>query len=270
MDRAIGKVLDALLSHGIDDNTIVVFTNDNGGPAWSDNSPFRGFKGSTWEGGIRVPFVLRDPGLPGGIEYDRPVSTLDLTPTLLAAAGGDIPTTDGVDLAPYLAGQLQGDPHDTLFWRKLQNWAVRDGDWKLVESNGTGLIELFDLASDPGEENDLAGQNGAIVDDLLRKLTLWETGLDKPRWGQAGANDRNLFDHFLFSAQDDFGTWSLGDAWLREDTLQIVTMNTDDAYANAILEFPVASDSYEAHNDMTRMTGQTFMLNEIRCTGDFA
>ncbi|MHC4079924.1 MAG: sulfatase-like hydrolase/transferase, partial [Planctomycetota bacterium] len=270
MDRAIGKVLDALLSHGIDDNTIVVFTNDNGGKSPSDNSPFRGYKAQTWEGGIRVPFVLRDPGLPGGVDYDRPVSVLDLTPTLLAAAGGDIPTTDGVDLAPYLTGQMQGDPHETLFWRFTSKWAVRDGDWKLVESDEGVPMQLFDLASDPGETNDLAGLYGSVVDDLLRKLTLWETGLDKPRWGKDGADNRNLFDHFLFRLQSDFGMWSSQGAWFEAGTALVARMLPEDAYANAILEFPVAGDSYEAHNDMTRMTGQTFMLNEIRCTGDFA
>jgi hypothetical protein len=217
-----------------------------------------------------VPFVLRDPGLPGGTAYDRPVTTLDLTPTLLAAAGGDIPTTDGVDLAPYLTGQLQGDPHGTVFWRKLEKWAVRDGDWKLVNGDGTGPTELFDLGSDPGETSDLAGSSGSIVADLLHKLTLWETELDKPRWGFAGADDRNLFDRFRYRGPGDYALWGSIGAWFQEGTQIVAMMHPEDAYANAILEFPVADNSYEAHNDMTRMTGQTFMLNEIRGTGQFA
>jgi arylsulfatase A-like enzyme len=269
MDRAIGKLLDALSNHGIDDNTIVVFFNDNGGPSPHDNSPFRGFKGETWEGGIRVPFLLHHPGLPGGIDDDRPVSTLDLAPTLVAAGGGSIPATDGVDLLPYLTGQLQGDPHATLFWRKGWMWAVREGDWKLVSSDRAGPIELFDLGTDPGETIDLAPQYGTIVDNLLRKLTVWETELDKPGWGAGGDDDRNLFDHFRY-AQNDIGRWGHDWGWRRGDTQQLVSMLTEDAYANAILEFPVASSSYEARNNMTRMTGQTFMLNEIRFTGEFA
>ncbi|HEX8913683.1 MAG TPA: sulfatase-like hydrolase/transferase, partial [Humisphaera sp.] len=142
LDRGVGVVLDALAASGLADNTLVVFLNDNGGPGGHDNAPLRGHKGSTWEGGMRVPFAMRWPGvIPAGKVYDPPVIALDLFPTALAAAGVARPPgkpLDGVDLRPFLTGADAGRPHQTLFWKNGAKWAVRHGDLKLVGGNVDG------------------------------------------------------------------------------------------------------------------------------------
>ncbi len=199
MDRAIGTVLDKLAEHGIDDETMVVFTNDNGGTPDNDNTPLRGVKGNTWEGGIRVPFLLKVPGVPGGADSDMPITALDVVPTLIRAAGGEMdPLFDGVDLMPYLTGEQPGVAERTLFWRSVGNWAVRRGAWKLVRPTSGAEYSLHDLTVDVGEANDLRRARPDIVAELLRELASWESHLDKPRWGTFGATDRNLFDRFLF------------------------------------------------------------------------
>ncbi|HMP07541.1 MAG TPA: sulfatase-like hydrolase/transferase, partial [Lacipirellulaceae bacterium] len=118
LDRAVGRIVDALTASGAMDNTIIAFLNDNGGTANSNNGVFRDYKGKTHEGGIRVPFFLKMPGVAPGT-YEQPISTMDLVPTLLAAAGGAVSMaeTDGVNLLPYFNGNSTAAPHETLFWR---------------------------------------------------------------------------------------------------------------------------------------------------------
>ena len=137
MDRSIGEVLTSLQANGIDDNTIVVFLNDNG-PAPTvynegNSYPLRGFKGFSTEGGIRVPFLIKAPGLDPGY-YDSPLDAHDLAPTLYAAAGGDVSQidVDGHDMMSYLEGDAVEDPNTVRFWRSFDTWAVRKGDWKLT------------------------------------------------------------------------------------------------------------------------------------------
>ena len=124
MDDAVGAVLDKVHALGQDEETLVVFFSDNGGPTrqtTSSNLPLRGFKATTWEGGVRVPACLRWKGtLPAGRTYENPVIQLDILPTALAAAGATIDPAwklDGVDLKPYLTGQKAGKPHESLYWR---------------------------------------------------------------------------------------------------------------------------------------------------------
>ncbi|MCB9673803.1 MAG: sulfatase-like hydrolase/transferase [Alphaproteobacteria bacterium] len=175
LDRSIGLVLDALDEHDLADDTIVFFVNDNGagGKNEGDNAPYRGGKSSLYEGGVRVPFTVRWPGVAtADTVYDAPVSTIDIAPTALAAAGlplGKVPL-DGVDLAPWLGGKAEGVPHEALFWRQGTNWAVRQGDLKLVETKGKPP-ELYDLATDPAEATDLAA---ARPDDLAALRALWD------------------------------------------------------------------------------------------------
>lgn len=188
MDRASGQVLDTLERLGLADNTLVVFTNDNGGPSDTNhslNDPLSGTKANHLEGGIRVPFLMRWPGEtePGGA-YDYPVSTLDLLPTFLAAAGGNpgtIPELDGVDLLPYLRGDDSGRPHQALFWKKENRGAIRDGDWKLLRFPDRPA-ELYDLSTDVSEVHDLAAQHPDKVRSLYKKLFQWEMTLERPRW----------------------------------------------------------------------------------------
>ena len=188
LDDAVGDVLAALERNGLTRNTIVVFINDNGGQTRSGclNTPLRGRKGQAYEGGIRVPFVGQWPGhWPAAMVYDHPVSALDLFPTALVAAGGEASAQerplDGVDLTPYLVSKVESPPHQTLYWQRRENFAVRDGDWKLVRMKG-GALELYDIAQDPSEARDLADDHPDVVVRLQGLYDVWKTTHEAPRW----------------------------------------------------------------------------------------
>ena len=187
LDRAIGEIMDALQDEGLDRRTLVFFLNDNGGATTnaSNNGPLRGMKGSKWEGGIRVPYVVRWPGnLPTGKRYDQPISSLDIVTTALTAAGADTETMsdlDGVNLLPHLSGKDSSAPHEILFWRRGNAAAVREGRWKLLRVKRNPVL-LFDLENDIGESTDLAEREPEIVERLLARLTEWEAGLVEPLW----------------------------------------------------------------------------------------
>ena len=188
LDEGVGQILGKLRDAGVEENTLVVFHSDNGGPTFgnaSRNTPLRGIKGELWEGGIRVPFVLQWKGRinPGQVIH-HPVIALDVFPTALAAAGAQPrpqPQLDGVNLLPWLEGKTQGRPHDALYWRFKPQWAVRDGDYKLVAPRNAAP-QLFDLAKDPGERNDLSGDKPEIVKRLREKYDAWNAQLMEPRW----------------------------------------------------------------------------------------
>src|SRR5262249_9202241 len=144
MDEAVGKVLDKLRAEKLEEQTLVFFISDNGGPTMpgttingSINTPLRGSKRATLEGGIRVPFfVAWKCRLPPGKTYNRPVIQLDIHATALAAAGVEVKPDwklNGVNLAPFLTGESgRSEPHPTLYWRLGEQMAIRQGDWKLV------------------------------------------------------------------------------------------------------------------------------------------
>jgi autotransporter-associated beta strand protein len=271
MDRSIGEVLDSLAANGIDDNTIVVFTNDNGATSDLGNAPFKGHKGTTWEGGIRMPFLIKGPGLQPGV-YDSPISFYDMLPTFVTAAGGDVSqfAHDGYDVMPYLKGDAVDDPNRLMFWRSLDKWAVRKGDWKL-EAPYTNSFFLHNIAEDP-DENYYQNYytHPEIVADLLRELTHWEAQMAKPKWGALGIENQNLFDHFVFRTdQGNTANWSTASVWEQAGTTSIATLKPGDAYPNAIIEFGIRNDDdYVATNDMTRSTRRTFMLNQLQLTGN--
>ena len=189
LDEAVGTIMRTLQETGADSNTLVIFVNDNGGsqhlgPQVSLNTPFRGGKGEFTEGGLRVPMIVRWPHvLPAGTTYSQPVSTLDLMPTAVNAAGGTIDPAwqlDGVDLLPHLRGQVATAPHDTLFWRRGQDGAIRQGTWKLMI--GPGLTRsLYDLASDPGESVNRAIQQGERVAAMESAWKAWEVTMGRPQ-----------------------------------------------------------------------------------------
>lgn len=174
LDDSVGRVLSTLESAGLADETIVVFFSDNGGPTrelTSSNGPLRGGKGQVYEGGLRVPFVVRWPGVtaPGSVET-RPVSSLDVFATAASAAGVEFSasereTLDGVDLRPYLLGEKQSAPHEELFWRLGSRAALRQGDWKALRQSGEW--ELYDLSSDSSESRDLASQRPEKLKELI-------------------------------------------------------------------------------------------------------
>jgi arylsulfatase A-like enzyme len=189
LDRAVGMVIDELKKDGLYDNTLLIFVNDNGGPAMHDNAPLRGRKGQTWEGGVRVPFAMQWPGvIPAGGTYDHPVIALDIFPTAMAAAGvakSPGKPLDGVDLLPFLAGKEKGRPHQTLYWKNATAWAVRDGDLKLVVGDRKAPTPpaLFDLSKDMSETTDLAAKR---PDDVKRLQALYDTWAAKVKptpWG---------------------------------------------------------------------------------------
>ncbi|MBA4020635.1 MAG: sulfatase [Pirellula sp.] len=188
MDDAVGVVMEKVRALGQEDNTIVFYIADNGGPTQSTtsgNGPLRGFKMTTFEGGTRVPFLMQWKGkLPGGKVETRPVMNLDVLPTVVTAAGGKIDPSwklDGVDLIPYLLGDNSARPHENMFWRFGDQWAVRQGDWKLVVSRGgSGQPELYDLATDIGEARDLASAEPARVAELQKVYGRWNAEQSAP------------------------------------------------------------------------------------------
>ncbi len=188
MDEAVGEVLDKLQAEKLTERTLVIFLSDNGGPTdtGSTNTPLKGTKTTTWEGALRVPFVLSWPGnLPAGTTYDEPVIHLDLTPTILAAAGAvidDPEKLDGVNLLPYLAGETSGTPHQSLYWRFGRQIAIRQGNWKLVMVRGDQQPRLYNLADDIGETSDLAEANPERVRRLQADWDAWNATLVDPKW----------------------------------------------------------------------------------------
>lgn len=186
LDRACGQIINKLTELGLRDNTLVVFCNDNGGPMdrnGSSNYPFSGVKATQLEGGIRVPGLVAWPAkLPKGAVYDPPLSTLDLLPTFVKAGGGEpaaIEGLDGVDLVPYLLGIRKGPPHPKLHWKMETRAAIREGDWKLLRFPDRPA-ELFNLAQDSAEQNDLAAAHPDLVRALFRKQFAWELELERP------------------------------------------------------------------------------------------
>jgi arylsulfatase A-like enzyme len=211
MDENIGKVLDKLHDQKLDDNTLVVFISDNGGPTMkgttinaSRNDPLRGSKRTTLEGGIRVPFFVRWPGhVPAGKVYDEPVIQLDILPTALAAAGVQAPADaqlDGVDLLPYFNGKESSGPHDMLYWRFGQQMAIRRGDWKLVRydpaADGmTGRVtdtKLYNLKDDIGETHDLIRTEPQKAKELQAAWDKWNELNVAPLWGNNVAVKKNV------------------------------------------------------------------------------
>jgi len=190
LDDGVGAVLKKLRESGLEENTLVFFFSDNGGPTLantSKNEPLRGFKAQTWEGGIRVPFLAQWKGkLPAGKVYQQPVIQLDIHATALALAGVSTaanPKLDGVNLLPFLTGENKGVPHDALYWRFGQQLAIRKGDWKLVRGAGSEELQLFNLASDIGEKTDLAAKEPAKFKELEADWNKWNAELVPPAWG---------------------------------------------------------------------------------------
>ena len=187
LDEEVGEWLDFLDQEHLRDNTIVVFLSDNGGATinWSNNGPWRGMKGSYWEGGQRVPFIVSWPGTLQPGWYNQAIISLDLTPTFLAAAGKPVENsgveTDGVNLLPYLRDGKAGYPHELLYWRQGPVRAVREKDLiliKTLEDDGSlDNILLFDLVNDPMQREDLVERRPDDASRLDALLVNWESEL---------------------------------------------------------------------------------------------
>jgi arylsulfatase A-like enzyme len=203
MDDGIGLVLAKIRELKQEENTLIFFFTENGGPTannTSGNGPLRGFKAQTWEGGVRVPWMVQWKGRrPDGKVDDRPVIQLDILPTALAAAGVEAKPEwklDGVNLLPYLTGEKSGRPHEALFWRFGQQIAARVGDWKLVKATGNPTMErggaastegaeLYNLAKDLGEKENLAAKEPEKFKELAAAWNKWNAGNIEPAWAGA-------------------------------------------------------------------------------------
>jgi uncharacterized sulfatase len=197
VDRSVGRVLQALRDEGLDRNTIVVFTSDNGAPGYiglpDPNKPYRGWKLTLFEGGLRVPYVAKWPArIPAGTRYGQPVSSIDILPTVVAAAGASLPADrpiDGVDLLPLLGAAAGSQASRPLFWRDGSYRAVQHQGWKLIVSERPRRTWLFDLNQDPTERVDLAGtrpeklaQLKALLEAHHAKMppSLWPSFIEMP------------------------------------------------------------------------------------------
>jgi arylsulfatase A-like enzyme len=195
LDKAVGQITAKLAELGLDENTLVVFANDNGD--YNNNGIYSGGKGSCREGGIRIPFILKWPAkLRGGQIFNGMTTTLDVLPTIVSAAGGKILpewNIHGTNLIPHITGIAGQEPHDWLFWRMGGTKAARNGQWKLLFNGksgygGFGVPEdearwlLFNLEADPAEERDLSAVFPEVFSKMLAEYNRWETQQMEPRW----------------------------------------------------------------------------------------
>ena len=188
VDDGVGRILDRLESLGIAENTMIFFLSDNGGPEpnnASNNGPLREGKSSIYEGGNRVPFAMQWTSQIAPMVYEYPISSLDILPTIAALTHAPLPADkplDGVNIIPFLKGEKQGRPHQTLYVRKFDNdlYSVRDGDMKLVTKKKNSLKELYNLQEDLGEENNLANEFPEEVKRLDSLRQNWDKQLIDP------------------------------------------------------------------------------------------
>jgi uncharacterized sulfatase len=213
LDRGVGRVLDALRENGLEDNTLVFFTSDNGAPNYIGlpevNEPLRGWKITFFEGGIHVPYLVKWPQkLAAGQSFDNPVHGFDFFATAAAAAGVALPgdrQIDGVDLVPFLLDDTLGPPHERLFWRSGHYQVVLDDGWKLqVNQESPSSPWLFDLENDPTESTNLAQREPERVAALQRMLDEHNADQAESLWPSGGqmpvSIDKTLVDD---EAEDD-------------------------------------------------------------------
>ena len=217
LDRGVGRVLQQLEQDGLTNDTLVIFVSDNGGAGYVGlpdlNRPFRGWKLTYFEGGIRTPYLMRWPAaIPAGRTYRAPVSHFDIFATAAAAANVALPrdrVIDGVNLVPHVTGKARGRPHENLFWRSGDYQVVRAGDWKLQVTDRPNKDWLFDLANDPTERVNMAAAMPDKVAELKRLLARHNAAQVKPLWPQLGQSPVML-DHTLAEPQtlkDEYVYW---------------------------------------------------------------
>jgi arylsulfatase A-like enzyme len=190
LDRGVGVVLDALKANGLDDNTLVIFTSDNGGAGYIGlpeiNKPFRGWKATFFEGGLHVPFFIRWPGhVPAGSKFNRPVGHVDIFATAAGAAGATMPqdrVMDGVDLVKFATTGATTDPHKSLYWRSGDYKVLLSEGWKLQVAARPNKTWLFDLTKDPTEKQNLADTMPAKATELKTLLAKVDAEQAKPLW----------------------------------------------------------------------------------------
>ena len=189
VDRSVGRVLQTLKEEGLDQNTLVIFTSDNGAPGYIGipdvNQPYRGWKLTFFEGGLRVPYVAKWPGHIAPGAYAKPISNIDMMPTVVAAAGGKMPSDrpiDGVNLLPFLKAKPDTQAGRSLFWRDGPYRAMRHDQWKLISADVPAKDWLFNLATDPTEKRNLAATEPHKLAELKAELAAHHANMPPARW----------------------------------------------------------------------------------------
>jgi uncharacterized sulfatase len=225
LDRSVARVTQALADNGLTDNTLILFTSDNGGASIIEqpdiNAPYRGWKLTHFEGGLHVPFIAKWPAkLPAGKTYQQAVHHMDLMPTIVAAANVALPTDrkiDGVDLIPFILGERSAPPHRTLFWRSGHHQSVLHEGWKLIRANqpdqpaGTPQKRfLFHLSTDPTEQRNLAEQRPDKVAELETLLAVHNAEQVEPIWPSVISGPMVIDKHGgqPYEPDDDYIYWS--------------------------------------------------------------
>ena len=194
LDRSIGKILSALEKNGLTENTLIIFTSDNGGAGYigldNINKPYRGWKLTHFEGGMHIPFFAKWPAkIKKGMKYDKRIHHTDIFSTILGAANIEHPkeiTIDGVNLIPFLNNEKRGEPHETLYWKNVTYQAIIHDNWKLMRSKYPKEKEyLYNLGKDPYEQSNLAMSEPEIKSLLHEKLNTHIESMPEPSWPQS-------------------------------------------------------------------------------------
>ncbi len=189
LDDEIGRLMGFVESKGMMENTIIIFLSDNGGAVYNgttDNTPYRGGKLTNFEGGIRVPFMIKWKNhIPANSVVHHPVMSLDVFATVASIIGIELPqdrTFDGVNLLPFAKGESKEAPHEKLFWRSEFNKAIRKGPWKMMLNEFDGQNFLYRITADSTEQNNLYATEPKVVEELTNEINNWENDLVAPLW----------------------------------------------------------------------------------------
>ena len=218
LDRSVGEIIRTLKELNIYGRTLIFFTSDNGGANYIElediNKPFRGWKISFFEGGIRVPFILSWPDqIDPGLKFDKPVHHFDIFSTIASAANVKIPMDrkiDGVDLMPYIKGEKIANPHQTLFWRSGNHQAVLHENWKYLISKKEGTKWLFDTDQDPLERNNLININLEKTSQIENLLAMFNSEQANPLYPSSTELPVLIdkYDGQVIEDTDEFIFWS--------------------------------------------------------------
>ena len=189
LDDAIGSLNDKLKMMGLEENTIIYFISDNGGASYTkatDNGPYKGGKLTTFEGGVNVPFIIKWKGkIPAGTVYENPVSSMDIFKTSVTLAECPLPDDrvyDGVNLLPYVTGEMINPPHDAFYWKADHIHAMRKGNWKFLLSTRDNWAELYNITEDRYETFDLSKEKPEILIQLQQDYDAWMKQQAPPMW----------------------------------------------------------------------------------------
>ena len=194
LDRSIGKIVSALEKNGLTENTLIIFSSDNGGAGYIGlddiNKPYRGWKLTHFEGGMHIPFFAKWPAkIKKDMKYNKRIHHTDIFSTILGAANIEPPkeiTIDGVNLIPFLTNEKRGEPHETLYWKNATYQAIIHDNWKLMRSKYPKEKEyLYNLEKDPYEQNNLALSEPEIKILLHEKLNTHIESMPEPSWPQS-------------------------------------------------------------------------------------